>query len=770
MSEVSTSPSQERPRGDASPAQPAGVHWDELEQRVLGFRPLGSRLQPPRSQVALVARDSLVRSLLADRRALVVVTAPAGYGKSIALAQWLAADPRPSAWLQLDEADNDPVVLLSYLALALEQLAPVDPAILDLLQLRTPPIDDRILPSMAASLSVAEPFVLALDDGHLLTSDTCWRLVATLLEHLPEGAQLAVGTRSSPDLPLARLRAADALAEYGTADLAMDHRETRELLRLHGRSLDSAALDDLLGATEGWAAGLRLALLAGADPSTDDWLPNVRGDHRAIAAFLTEEVLERQPEELRRFLLRTSILDRLSPSLCRAVADDDRATEYLATLARESLFVTPMDEREEWSRYHHLFGELLATLERRRAPEELPELHRRAAEWHLAHGDSERAVRHWLAAGDVAAAAWPAFSAGFELVDRGQAESARRLLDSFTDDQLSGHIALTMAAGWLYGTVIGDPVKGERWRRAACAVPTDDELWPDGSSSWRAYQAGLRAFLAPDGATRMLADAELALSCEPVGGPDIAETSRPLGVAAYLNGHPRRAARIFREVADTHPQCAGVSYALGFLSLIAADAGLWEDAEQLDRKALELTPEMTLDVAPGMYMALPMLLAHARVLARNDDPEAPAVIARAERYLGDMVPQVPWRVILIQVVLGEAQLVRGELAAAERWVRRAEATLAVAPDPGMLRDRTRRLREALEERRLADPLTAAERRVLDLLPTQLTAPQIAARLFVTTSTVKTHMRHIYLKLGVTTRTAAVEHGRELGLLGADPRD
>jgi LuxR family maltose regulon positive regulatory protein len=647
-------------------------------------------------------------------------------------------------------------------------VAPVDPAILDLLQLRTPPIHDRILPSMAASLSVAEPFVLALDDGHLLTNDTCWRLVATLLEHVPKGTQLAVGTRSSPALPLARLRAADELAEYGPADLAMDRRETRELLRLHDRALDPAALDDLLGATEGWAAGLRLALLAGADPSTGDWLPDVRGDHRAIAAFLTEEVLERQSEELQRFLLHTSILDRLSPELCRAVTGDDRAAENISTLARESSFITAMDERDEWFRYHHLFGELLANLQRRRAPAELPELHRRAAEWHQAHGDSERAVRHWLAAGDAAAAAWPTFTAIQELVDRGQVESARHMLDSFTDRQLSEHVALTMAAGWLYGTVIGDPVKGERWRRAACTVPVGDELMPDGYTSWSTFQAGLRAFLAPDGATRMLADAELALSCEPEGSPDIAETSRPLGVAAYLNGHPRRAARIFRDVADTHVQGDCVSYALAFLSLIAADEGRWDDAERLDREALELTPTMTLDVSPGMFLALPMLLAHARVLARNGEAEAQSVIERTERYLGDMVPQIPWRVIMIEVMLGEVELFRDDLAAAERWLRRAEATLATSPDPGMLRGRARRLGEALEERRLADPLTAAERRVLDLLPTQFTAPQIAARLFVTTNTVKSHMKHAYIKLGVTTRTAAVERGRELGLLS--PRD
>ena len=198
MSGSPSSPSQPPLREDAGLAQPAGVHWDELEQRVLGFRPLGSRLQPPRSPVALVHRDSFVESMLSDRRALVVVTAPAGYGKSIALAQWLAADPRPSTWLQLDEADNDPVILLSYLALALEKVAPIEPAVLDLLQLRSPPMEERILPSMAAALSVTGPFVLVLDDAHLVSGVACWRLMDTLLEHLPEGAQIAIGTRSAP--------------------------------------------------------------------------------------------------------------------------------------------------------------------------------------------------------------------------------------------------------------------------------------------------------------------------------------------------------------------------------------------------------------------------------------------------------------------------------------------------------------------------------------------------------------------------------------------
>jgi LuxR family transcriptional regulator, maltose regulon positive regulatory protein len=766
MSGTTIDSSQDRPADGLAGAHPSPVRWDELEQQVLGVRPLGSRLRPPLAQVPLVHREMLVASLLQERRPLVVLTAPAGYGKSTALAQWLAQDPRPSAWLQLDEADNDPVVLLAYLCLALGQVAPLDPAVLDLLRLRTPPVDERIVPAMAAAMEAAEPFLLVLDDSHLLGSAECWRLLGVLLAELPPGAQVAVGTRADPPLPLGRLRAADRLADYDLADLALDRRETRELLRLHDITVDPAAIDELLAVTEGWAAGLRLALLAGQGRPAEDWLLNVRGDQHAIAAYLAEEVLDRQPAELRHFLLRTSILDRLSPSLCHAVTGDDQAAEHLATLVRENLFVTAMDDRDEWYRYHHLFADLLAALARRRAPDELPGLHRRAAGWYEEHGDGERAVRHWLAAGDVAAAAWPAFCASYDLAVRGQVEGARRVLDSFTDEQLSEHIALTMGAGWLYGTIIGDPAKGERWRRAACTVPTDDELMPNGEATWRGYQAGLRSLLAPDGVTRMLADAQLSLDCQRRFGRDTAEPLRVLGVAEYLCGHPKRAAAHFRDVAAMH-EADCMSYALAFLSLIAADEERWDDAARLDAEALALTPSMTLDLSPGMYLAMPMLLAHARVLARSGAPEAAAAIARSERYLGDMVPQVPWRLVLIQVVLGEAQLLRGEIAEAERWARRAEATIVTFPDPGMLRGRTRRLREALEERRLADPLTAAERRVLDLLPTQLTATQMAARLFVSQNTVKTHLKSIYAKLGVKTRTDAVERSRELGLLSPD---
>lgn len=743
----------------------AAAGRDELEQRVLGFEPLGSRLRPPGIQVQLIRRGTLVDALLKTTASLVLVSAPAGAGKSTVLAQWACEERRPTAWLQLDEADDDPVVLLSYLAVSLAGVGPVDPAVVDLLQLRHPPIDDRILPSLAASVAAAPPFLLVLDDGHLIANDASWRVIEFLLEQLPAGAQLAIGSRTDPPLPLARLRAAGRLSALSMGDLAMDRDEARQLLELNDCNPQDDELDALLTVTEGWATGLYLAVIAGQCGDTGDRLSHARGDQREIAAYLTTEVLERQPQDLREFLLATSILDRLSAALCRAVTGRDDAHELLARLSRHNLFVTALDGHDEWYRYHHLFGELLRSELERREPQLLPQLHERAAVWHHEHGDPESAIRHWLDAGDVAAAAEPTFVVCQDLVARGKVETARRLLDRFSDDQLQSQLALTLIAGWFYGTVTGDSDRAGRWVRAICAGPADDRIMEDGRGSLNAFQLYLRAFLAPEGIGPMLRDAEASFALEKsVPGADLSEAKRVLGVACYLSGHARRAARLLADVAEESDLPAVRGYALAFLALIAGDEARFDDAVDCYRRSNEQCPKMTLDVSPGMYLALPMLLARVRVLAHAGDPGLVAAQEEAARHLDAMIPQVPWRIVLAAAVLGEVALAQGDVAEAERWTVRAEKTLAGDPDAGMLAGRVARLRQAIEQLRLAEPLTAAERHVLELLPTQLTAMQIAARLFVSTNTVKTHMRHVYMKLDVTTRTDAVERARELGLL------
>ena len=372
-----------------------------LDRGLVGIEPLPSRIRPPHARPDVVRREALIARLLRSTEPLVLVDAPAGYGKSILLTQWAASQPLPLVWLQLDATDDDPVAFLTYLAHALKQVAGVPPSALDLLQLRDPPIEEHILPELAAAAAEASPFLLVLDDGHLLDNESCWRFVRVVLDHLPEGAQLAIGTRRRPPLPLARLRAAAGLVEATAADLAMSRSEAKLLLRLHESTVDDPTLDRLLELTEGWPAGLYLAVLANAGRPAEDWLPHVRGDQREIAGYLTAEVLDGLSAHLQALLTRTSILDRLSAGLCRAVTGMDDAHALLARLAEDNLFVTPLDDHGQWYRYHHLFRELLRAELDRREPDAASDLHRRASAWYLDHDDPDPAVRHAVAAGDA---------------------------------------------------------------------------------------------------------------------------------------------------------------------------------------------------------------------------------------------------------------------------------------------------------------------------------------------------------------------------------
>ncbi len=259
------------------------------------FGCLPSKLRPPRPHVELVAREALVARLLKSTEPLVVVSAPAGSGKTVTLTQWLGAESRPAIWLRLDGSDNDPLVLLRCLAVALDQTLGVDPEILELLQQRHPPLADRVLPRLAAAVAAAAPFVLVLDDAQLVDNQQAWTHVGLALENLPEGAQMVVATRSDPPLPLGRLRARGELLEVRFEELAFDSEEALALLLLHGAGEGGGAAqgdvvppddggtagDDggaagegdaepafgpdtvaaLLEATEGWATGLYLASL-----------------------------------------------------------------------------------------------------------------------------------------------------------------------------------------------------------------------------------------------------------------------------------------------------------------------------------------------------------------------------------------------------------------------------------------------------------------------------------------------------------------------------
>jgi LuxR family maltose regulon positive regulatory protein len=376
------------------------------------------KLYVPGGRRGLVARPRLFERLRRGAESkLTLVSAPAGFGKTTLLAEWLAAAPVPRAderlvaWLSLDQGDNHPPSFWTYLITALQTAAPgVGAGALSLLRSpRPPPAETLLAPLLNELGAMTNDVVLALDDYHVIDAHEIQDGVAFLLDHLPPRVRLVIASRADPALPLARLRARGELAEIRAADLRFTPVEAaaylNEMMGLDLSARDVAALEER---TEGWIAGLQLAALSmkGRD-DVAGFIAGFAGDDRHIVDYLVEEVLRRQPERVRSFLLRTSILDRMSGPLCDAVSGQDGGKATLEALDRGNLFVVPLDDRRQWYRYHHLFADVLRAHLVDEQPDQVSDLHRRASEWYEQHaGPSDAsAIRHALAGGDFERAA-----------------------------------------------------------------------------------------------------------------------------------------------------------------------------------------------------------------------------------------------------------------------------------------------------------------------------------------------------------------------------
>ncbi len=752
-------------------AAPSGPIGDVAAVRAVSRPPASSRpsvralakFSPPAARFEVVERRSLLARLASTTEPLVLFCSPAGAGKTVVLRQWIEADPRPAAWLRLEPADDDPVVLLLALSEALQAVAEVDPVLVEYLQLAVPPVRERVVPLLEDALARARPFILVLDDAQTIVSERSWDVIGLVLRGLPAGAQLAVGTRVDPKLRLARLRASGELVEIRLADLVFDREETVELLRLHACcDATDDVVDALLASTEGWATGLRLACSASCQRPVEQWLPHVPGGRREIAEYLTSEVVERQPQELQDFLLSTSVLRELSPASCKLASGRDDAGELLERVAHEELFIVPLGQNGCLYRYHHLFAEVLGEELERRRPGEPRKLHRRIGAWRAQHDDPDSAVHHLLAGGDVTAAGDVVAASWRTLWNRGQAETVWRWLDAFGDRQILGHQALTLTAGWVY-TALDAGERGARWGRAACDASMSDAPSPDGATSLRSSQALLRATLAPDGVRRMREDAELAAKLEiSVGSSWHADAQVALGVARWLSGSTQRALHplaLGAREGSVHNPSAELA-ALGFLSLIAIEQGEWTTAEEHEARASARLAELGF----GTHRrCLPMLLARAALLARDPSADVAAATAEVHRLLEHMVPH-PYMALLTHAILGAVALARSDGLEANAHAEAAGALLKRYPDAGILRTRVEHLRRGVELNRVAEPLTGAEHKVLDLLPTHFTEAQIAEHLFVSHNTVKTHLKNVYRKLEVSTRADAVKCAHDRGLL------
>jgi len=738
---------------------------------------VATKLHVPELLAGRVSRPSLVAELRDGASArLILVSAPAGAGKTTVLASWRAdpAEQRPFAWLSLDSRDNDPVRFWSYVLAALRTVAPglgagVDDALLS----AAGDLTELALPLLVNVLTtVPEPIVLVLDDYHAISNADVHQSMDFLIDHLPRTVQVAVAGRSDPPLALARLRASAELLEVRVEDLRLSTEEATALLNGSLRlDLTPEQVRILRERTEGWAAGLQLVGLSlRGRENRERYIASFAGDDRQIVDYLMAEVLDRQTPGVREFLLRTAIVARLTGALCDAMLDRTDSARRLIELERANLFLVSLDDRRQWYRYHHLFGDLLAHELSLALPDEVVPLHRRAYEWHVREGLVAEAITHAIAAGDYRQAAELIAASWLDFVNRGELATVEAWTRALPANMAEVDPRLCLARAWML-LVLGRPGEVEAEVRAAERGTLPGPL-ADGSSSIASSAAlvrtSARVLLGDVGAAAQ--SAALAAELE----PDTTALWRPhvtnaLGMTAFWSGAFEEAEVVFAETVSAGEAAgyyAAEIYALGYLAVVTAERGESAEAGRRVAAARALAGRRAL----GEHWVTVMVDYAAAELARarGDLREA-----RAETEHGlNIARRGGLRLDTAYGLLAQARIAQqaGDAAEASELRARARRQLAACPDPGFLRARAGTQdaagrRPAAAAADSADELSERELTVVRLLSSQLSLREIGNELYVSLNTIKTHTRNIYAKLRVGSREQAVARARELGLLG-----
>ncbi|MGH2350655.1 MAG: LuxR C-terminal-related transcriptional regulator [Chloroflexota bacterium] len=638
-------------------------------------------------------RDVVPRPRLSERLSrgteskLTLVSAPPGFGKTTLLAEWAAewlaaasAGERSTAWLSLDRNDNQAASFWTYLITALQRAQPgVGADALSLLQSPQPPPIETVLATLLNELSaISNEVVLVLDDYHVVEGRDVQEGIAFLLDHLPPRVHLVIATRADPALPLARLRSRGELVEVRAADLRFTPDEAAAYLNgVMGLDLAARDVAALEGRTEGWIAALQLAALSvrGRD-DVAGFIAAFAGDDRYLVDYLVEEVLQRQPERVRRFLLQTSILDRLTGPLCDAVTGQDSGQDggkaMLEALERGNLFVVPLDDRRRWYRYHHLFADMLRAHLADEQPDQVPELHRWASAWYERNGEASEAIRHALAGEDFAKAAELVELAAPALFRSRQEATVLGWLRALPDELLRDRPVLSNAyAGALLSSGVLDGVEvrlrdAERWLDTEGARVRGDALSAgmmvvdEGGlrrlpGSVAVHRAGLALVLgsvaeAVEHARRAL---ELAPEDDHLGRGGAAGL---LGLAAWTSGELGEAHRSWSAAVASLQRAGHVSDALG-CTIAVADIriaqGRLGEAMRTYERALQLAAEQRAPGGPAPRGTADMYVGMGELHRERGNLEAARQHLSISQELGEHggLPQnrYRWRVAMARV-------------------------------------------------------------------------------------------------------------------------
>jgi LuxR family maltose regulon positive regulatory protein len=662
---------------------------------------------------------------------VVSLVAPPGYGKSVLLEQWAERDPRRLAWLPSGTGE-----------------APTAVAGL-----------------VSAWRSSARPGVLVLDGADEVGGEACLEAAVALLERLPAPSQVAVSGRV--ELPaIAGLRAQGRVVEIGAAELAMDMDEAATLLRAAGLDASDAEVADLVRRTEGWPAALYLAALSAraVGSGAGRGVELVEGD-RFVADYLESAVLSELSPRQRRFLVRTSVLDRLCGPLCDALLASSRSVEQLESFERSSLPLVPLDRNRRWYRHHNLLRELLRAELERREPGTARELSHRAARWCARNGLPEPAIEYGMRAGDadlvvrlVEEAAPPAYHDG-------RAATVQRWLDWLDRNRLVQRDPAVATLGAGVHLSCGRLATAERWM-AAAAAPEGADL-----SQRVGPLATLRAAICDHGAERMRQDAELAMELLPPSSRWRPAALLLLAVARLLSGDPGGADAALAgavEVAEDAGATVTASVALAEQAILAMDLEDWAGAEALAGRARATVAGAGLEGYASS--ALPYAVAARAAIHRGDVAEADADLGRAERLLPRLTHAIPFQAVQARLELVRARTALMDVSGARALLHQAEDVLRRRPGLGVLEDQAAELRSQLEAIHAdvagASSLTAAELRLLPHLATHHSFREIGEELHLSPHTVKTQAIAIYRKFGVSSRSQAIQRAADLGVLAS----
>jgi LuxR family maltose regulon positive regulatory protein len=737
------------------------------------------RLQPPPLRRDVVVRDRLVRRLTsATDGCVVAIVATPGYGKTTLLAQWADAETRPVAWVSLDGTDVDPHVFVEVLARSIDGAIGLPPDVVAACASGAVPTLSVAVPRLARALhAAARPMVILVDDLHVIEGSPSADALGSLIAYQPPSVTIGLSGRSDAGLPFARLRVAGRLQELHETDLALDERESVRAIHLLDRGVGVGAAKAIHRRTEGWPAALYLATRAGQRPTDDRGgddgdvavadVPRPADRHRLerdLADYLDAELLAHKDRRTREFLRQTSILEVLTPGLCDAVTGSRGSGAILQRLAASDHLVSPLDSTGDRYRYHSLLrAHLLGQLDGDSG--DIAALHRRAAVWLGEHGQDVAAVDHLLVAGDQDAAASRISTVALGVYRDGRATTVERWIRGLDTEILRAHPYVAAVGG------VTDVLDG-RSRRAedlADLLETVDVAAGVGHHppAFAIAFATLRALMARNGLAVAVVDARRAAAIEGDGWRPIGMAT--LGCILAASGQPDEAAVVLHEAASLaeafHADRAAIAIAAQ-RSLIAAARDEWVAAANLARDAVDIAERLGL--RHNVLVALAFAAA-ARVAIRRGD------VAGARRHLAGLQDagtslsvSAPWLSVTALLEGSRAHLALSDPAGARASLRHAEDILAHRPDMGPLADEVALLRQRI--RALppgpggASTLTPAEIRVLRLLPTYLSVPEIADRLTVSSNTIRTQVQSIYGKLGATSRTEAVERAIEYGLL------